>query len=384
MPPKDKPSRKPRRPFFSSGPCAKRPDWSLGSLRGALVGRSHRSAEGKARLQEVIERSKDLIGAPKDYALAILPGSCTGAIEAALWSLAGERGMDLLIWDHFAQQWKIDVQDQLRISDVRVFEAAPGMLPSLHDLDPHRDWTFVWNGTVTGTRPPNDAWLPDRGDSQSGLRFCDAASAMMAMPLPVEKLDVLAWSWQKALGGEAAHGMLLLSPSALARLESYQPPWPVPKLFQLSKAGKVNAGIFRGVTINTPSMLGVEDVLSALRWAEREGGLRALIARSNENLEIVSRWEARVPWCSFVAAKPEWRSPTAICLRVRHSADVSESWSFVRRMVGLLHAEEVAYDIAGHRDGVPGLRIWGGPTVDPEDMEALLPWLEWAYHEASD
>ena len=188
----------------------------------------------------------------------------------------------------------------------------------------------------------------------------------------------------KGSGGEAAHGMLLLSPSALARLESYQPPWPVPKLFQLSKAGKVNAGIFRGATINTPSMLGVEDALSALRWAEREGGLRALIARSNENLEIVSRWEARVPWCSFVAAKPEWRSPTSICLRVRHSADVLESWSFVRRMVGLLHAEEVAYDIAGHRDGVPGLRIWGGPTVDPEDMEALLPWLEWAYHEASD
>ena len=372
----DKPAIRPANPCFSSGPCAKRPGWSLGALEGALLGRSHRAAEPKARLQAVIDRSRAVLGVPPGWAVAIVPGSDTGAIEMAMWSLLGPRGVDVLAFESFSEQWAADATEHLRLPDVRVLAAPYGALPDLDALDPARDWVFAWNGTTSGARLRA---LPGQG---AGLAICDATSAAFAMALPWDRLDVVTWSWQKALGGEAAHGMIALSPRALTRLAEHVPAWPVPKLFRLAVGGRVNAGVFQAETINTPSMLCVEDALDGLRWAERMGGLPALIARSEANLAVVERWVAASDWAAFLAA-PAVRSCTSICLRVVSpwftALDRAGQVRASRRMAALLDAEGAAYDVASYRDAPAGLRIWGGATVEQADMAALLPWLDWAH-----
>jgi len=366
-----KPNARPRNPQFSSAPCAKRPGWSLGQLEAACVGRSHRSAEGKAKLAEAIDRSRKILGMPADYRLGIVPGSDTGAVEMALWSLLGARGVDLLAWEAFGKGWVADVVQQLKLKDVRSFEADYGALPDLGQADSDRDIVFTWNGTTSGVRVPDGDWIkPDR----QGLTICDATSAAFAMALPWDRLDVVTWSWQKVLGGEAAHGMITLSPRAVARLESYKPAWPLPKIFQLSKGGKLIDGIFKGDTINTPSMLCVEDALDGLRWAERIGGLPALIARSEANLAAIAAWVARTPWIEFLAGSAAIRSPTSVCLKM---ADAKAAGG----IADLLAKEGVAYDIGAYRDAPPGLRIWGGATVETADLQALFPWLDWAWSE---
>ena len=366
-----KPLQRPLRQQFSSGPCAKRPGWSLAALEGACLGRSHRSPEGRAKLAEVIKRSRDILGLPADYRLGIVPGSDTGAVEMALWSLLGPRGVDVLAWESFGKGWLADILQQLKIADVRTFEADYGSLPDLTAVDSDRDIVFTWNGTTSGVRVPDGDWI--RSDRR-GLAICDATSAAFAMALPWDKLDVVTWSWQKVLGGEAAHGMIALSPRAVARLESHKPPWPLPKIFQLAKGGKLIDGIFRGDTINTPSLLCVEDALDGLRWAESIGGLPALIARSEANLAAMAHWVERTPWVEFLAARPEIRSPTSVCLKM---ADAKAATS----IADLLAQEDVAYDIGAYRDAPPGLRIWGGATVETADLEALFPWLDWAWSE---
>ena len=376
----DRPSLRPRNPCFSSGPCAKRPGWSLGALEGALLGRSHRSTPGKAKLQEVMDRSRALLRLPEDYRLAIVPASDTGAIEMALWSLLGARGVDMLAWDSFGQAWVRDVATQLRLEDLRVFEADYGRLPDLDRVDPARDLVFTWNGTTSGVRVPDGRWI---AADREGLVLCDATSAVFATDLPWDRLDAITWSWQKALGGEAGHGMLALSPRAVARLESSPPPWPLPKIFRLTQAGKLNEAIFRGETINTPSMLCVEDAIDGLRWAEEVGGLDALIARSEANLAVVADWVAASPWADFLAEDPATRSCTSICLKfvdawfgALRPAEQRAAVAAVARAVAEAGAGE---DLRGHRDAPPGLRIWGGATVAKTDIEALLPWLDWAY-----
>lgn len=377
-----KPEQRPARPFFSSGPCAKRPGWSPAALSGALIGRSHRSRSGKARLAEAIERSRRLLGLPEDYLLGILPGSDTGAFEAALWSLLGARGVDVLAWESFGAGWVTDIVKQLRIADARVLEADYGALPDLGAVDFDRDVVFTWNGTTSGVCVPHGDWIPA---DRAGLTICDATSAVFAMELPWAKLDVATYSWQKVLGGEAAHGVLILSPRAVERLERYTPPWPLPKLFRLTKGGKLNAGIFRGETINTPSMLCVEDCLDALRWAESIGGREALVARSRANLAAVAAWVENTPWVDFLAREPAIRSSTSVCLRVvdpAFTAMAPEAQAqATKRIAAVLEEEDVAYDIASYRDAPPGLRVWCGATVETADVEALLPWLEWAYAE---
>jgi phosphoserine aminotransferase len=379
------PSIKPSRPNFASGPCAKRPGWSVDALSAAFVGRSHRSAFGKARLAEVIERSRVLLGIPSDYRVGIVPASDTGAVEMVLWSVLGERGVDMLAWESFGAGWVTDVTKQLKLSDVRRYEADYGSLPDLTQVDPARDVVFAWNGTTSGVRVPNGDWISAQ---RQGLTICDATSAVYAMPLPWDKLDAVTWSWQKVLGGEAAHGMLVLSPRAVERLESYTPPWPLPKLFRMTKGGKLNEDIFKGSTINTPSMLCVEDALDSLRWAESVGGLSALIARSSDNLRVLSSWVDRTPWVEFLARDPAYRSSTSICF------SLTEPWfqafskeakmAYVKKLTGLLDKKGVAHDIASYVDAPPGLRIWGGSTIESSDLEALTPWLDWAYAEARD
>jgi phosphoserine aminotransferase len=376
-----KPLIRPANPNFSSGPCAKRPGWTLDALSGAWLGRSHRAPGPKARLQEVIDRSHAILGLPADWVLGIVPASDTGAIEMAIWSMLGPRPVDMLVFESFSQAWATDVVKQLRL-DARVFKAPYGHLPDLTQIDPAHDLVFTWNGTTSGVRVPNAEWIaPDR----EGLVFCDATSAAFAMALDYSRLDVVTWSWQKALGGEAAHGMLALSPRAVERLESYAPPWPLPKIFRLTSGGKLNAGIFRGETINTPSMLCVEDAIDGLKWAESIGGLPGLIARSEANLAAVAEWVERTPWVEFLAADPVTRSCTSICLRVTApwlvALPAREQVKTVRSMAAMLDAEGVGFDIAGHRDAPPGLRVWGGATVETPDVKALLPWLEWAYGE---
>ncbi len=368
-----RPVRRPDNPNFSSGPCAKRPGWSLQALEGALLGRSHRAAGPKARLQEVIERSHRLLGMPAAWRVGIVPGSDTGAVEMAMWSLLGARAVDILAFETFSATWANDAVKQLKL-DARVLEAPYGALPDLAAVDPARDVVLAWNGTTSGVRLPNADFI---AADREGLVICDATSAAFAMELPYDKLDVVTWSWQKALGGEAAHGMLALSPRAVARLESYRPAWPLPKVFRLTSGGKLNEGIFRGETINTPSMLCVEDALDGLRWAEAEGGLPALKRRSEANLAAIAGWVERTPWVEFLCADPATRSATSICL-VLPGAEAGVA----KRMATLLEAEGVAYDIASHRDAPAGLRIWGGATVELADIEALLPWLDWAYAEA--
>ncbi|MGH6968369.1 MAG: phosphoserine transaminase [Stellaceae bacterium] len=377
-----KPNSRPANPSFSSGPCAKRPGWSLPALASGLFGRSHRSKPGKAKLKEVVERSRRLLGIPKDYRLAIVPASDTGAVEMAMWSLLGARGVDLLAWEVFGEGWAADVEKQLKLADLRVMRAPYGAIPDLAKVDTDRDVVFPWNGTTSGARIPDGDWI--KADRQ-GLTICDATSAVFAMDLPWPKLDVVTWSWQKVLGGEAAHGMLALSPRAVARLETYQPAWPLPKIFRLTSKGKFAENIFNEETINTPSMLAVEDAIDGLKWAESIGGLPALKTRSEANLAVIARWVAKSEWIDFLVADPKVRSCTSVCLKVaddwflRLAPDAQRSQ--VKRIEALLDAEGVAYDIAGHRDAPPGLRIWCGATIETRDVEALLPWLDWAFAE---
>ena len=374
------PAEKPRNPCFSSGPCAKRPGWSLNNLSDAYLGRSHRSRDGRAKLADVIERSRKILGIPADYRLGIVPASDTGAVEMALWSLLGARGVDMLAWESFGKSWVSDVAKQLKLDDIRTIEADYGKLPDLSLVDPLRDVVFTWNGTTSGVRVPNGDWIAER---RGGLTICDATSAVFAMDLPWDRLDVVTWSWQKVLGGEAAHGMLVLSPRAVERLESYRPPWPLPKIFRLTNNGKLNEDVFTGATINTPSMLCVEDAIDSLRWAEEIGGLPALIGRAEANLATVTDWVAGRDWADFLAEDPASRSCTSMCLGIvdpwfRALAPEGRR-AAAARIAALVEESGAGYDLASHRDAPPGLRIWGGATVSNEDLAALLPWLDWAH-----
>jgi phosphoserine aminotransferase len=374
-----KPGIRPANPRFSSGPCAKRPGWSLAALEGALLGRSHRAATPKAKLAEVITLSKAILGMPADWRLGIVPASDTGAVEMALWSMLGARGVDVLVWESFSKDWATDVLKQLKLADARVLDAPYGKLPDLGAVDPKRDVVFVWNGTTSGVRLRNADFI---SADREGLAICDATSAAFAMELPWAKLDVVTWSWQKVLGGEAAHGMLALSPRAVARLESYSPPWPMPKIFRLSSGGKLSEGVFKGETINTPSMLCVEDALDGLRWAESIGGLKGLIARSEANLAAIADWVAAGSGYGFLAQDAATRSCTSICLTITapwFAALAAETQAAAaKKIASLLEAEGVALDAGAYRDAPPGLRIWGGATVETADIKALLPWLDWA------
>jgi len=376
-----KPDLRPQNPQFSSGPCTKRPGWSLDALNGAYLGRSHRAKAPKAALAEIIASSHTLLGLPQDWKLGILPGSDTGAFEAAMWSLLGARGVDILSFESFSEGWAIDAVKQLKI-DARVLNAPYGALPDLASIDFARDVVLCWNGTTSGVRLENGEFIPA---DRAGLVLCDATSAAFAMRLPYEKLDAVTWSWQKVLGGEAAHGMLALSPRAVARLETYKPAWPLPKIFRLTKGGKLIDGIFAGETINTPSMLCAADALDGLRWAEQIGGLDALIARSEANLAAVARWVANSNWAAFLAEQPAHRSSTSICLKIvarwftALGADAQAAAA--KKLASLLEKEGVALDIGAYRDAPPGLRIWGGATVETADIEKLLPWLDWAAEE---
>ncbi len=377
-----KPSVRPARPHFSSGPCSKHPEWTPAALTDALVGRSHRAAEGKARLKAVIDKTQALLGLPEDWRVGIVPASDTGAVEMALWSLLGARGVDVLAWESFGKGWVTDVVKQLKLDDVRVLEADFGELPDFGEVDFGRDVVTVWNGTTSGVCLPDADWI---ADDREGLVICDATSAVMAMPLDWSKIDVATFSWQKVLGGEGAHGMLLLGPRAAERLQSYTPPWPMPKIFRLTKGGEIIEGIFRGETINTPSMICVEDALSALDWAERSGGLEALIGRSRANLAVIEAWVEKTHWIDFLALGGAGeRSSTSICLTLVPSGlSVEDQASTAKAMVKLLADESVAYDIGSYRDAPPGLRIWGGATVDSADLQALTVWLDWAYAEVA-
>jgi phosphoserine aminotransferase len=375
-----KPDLRPHNPDFSSGPCAKRPGFSLAALEGALLGRSHRAKEPKARLAEVIDRSKALLGMPADWKLGIVPASDTGAVEMALWSLLGARPVDVLAFESFSEGWATDVIKQLKLKEARVLAAPYGKLPDLEAVDPAHDLVLAWNGTTSGVRLPNADFI---AADRAGLVICDATSAAFAMDLPWPKLDVVTWSWQKVLGGEAAHGMLALSPRAVERLLSYKPAWPLPKIFRLTSGGKLIDGVFKGETINTPSMLCVEDALDGLRWAERVGSLPALIARSEANLAAIAGFVQARDWLDFLAEDPATRSCTSICLKITApwftALDAEKQADAAKKLASVLEKEGVAFDIAAYRDAPPGLRIWGGATVETADIAALLPWLDWAY-----
>ncbi|MGQ0665371.1 MAG: phosphoserine transaminase [Pseudomonadota bacterium] len=380
-----KPTRRPHSPHFSSGPCAKRPGWSPAALSGALSGRSHRSTAGKAKLAEVIDRSRAILGVPAEWRIGIVPASDTGAVEMAMWSLLGARGVDLLAWESFGAGWVEDAVSQLKLADVRTLRAPYGQLPDLSLVAGDRDAVFTWNGTTAGVRVPDGDWI--EADRQ-GLTICDATSAAFAMDLPWDKLDATTYSWQKVLGGEGQHGMLVLSPRAVERLVSYAPPWPLPKIFRLTRGGQLIDGIFRGETINTPSLLCVEDAIDGLKWAEKIGGLPALIGRAQANLAAIEAWVERAGWIGFLAAERAIRSPTSVCFKVV-DPDVARmnppaQAGLCKRMAALLEAEGVAWDIDAHRDAPPGLRIWGGATVETSDLEALFPWLDWAFARVRD
>ncbi len=378
-----KPTLRPVNPLFSSGPCAKRPGWSTDVLESALLGRSHRSQPGKAKLAAVIDRSKALLGIPDDWRLAIVPASDTGAVEMALWSLLGARGVDALVWESFGKTWATDLKTHLKLADLRVLEAPYGDIPDLAAVDWSRDVVFCWNGTTSGVCIPDGDWIADDRD---GLAICDATSAAFAMELPWSKLDVVTWSWQKAMGGEAAHGMLALSPRAVERLETHTPPWPLPKLFRMTKGGKLIEGLFRGETLNTPSMLCVEDALDALQWIQDIGGRAATIARSQASLQAVAEWVDVTPWAAFLPSLPEIRSSTSVCVTFAEpeiqALPEDARRAFSKSIETLLQADGIAFDVNNHRDAPPSLRIWAGATVSPDDIAALLPWLDWAYQEA--
>ncbi|MEQ8391690.1 MAG: phosphoserine transaminase [Thalassospira sp.] len=375
-----KPALRPTSPNFSSGPCKKRPGWSAAALETEILGRSHRSKLGKQRLEEVIDRSRAILNLPDDYLLAVVPASDTGAVEMALWSMLGARGVDMLAWESFGATWVTDVIKQLKLDDVRVLEADYGKLPDLGSVDFDRDVVFTWNGTTAGVRVPNGDWI---ADDRKGLTICDATSAIFAMELPWDKLDVVTYSWQKVLGGEGGHGVIILSPRAVERLESYVPAWPMPKIFRLTKGGKLIDGIFRGETINTPSMLVVEDAIDALKWAEGLGGLEGLLSRTRANRSHLDAWLATSDWAADLAEAPETASNTSMCIKIIDpwglALPVDQQAMLPKKISQLLEAENVALDINGYRDAPPGLRIWGGATVEPNDIKALLPWLDWAY-----
>jgi len=378
-----KPAMRPARPEFSSGPCAKRPGWAPENLRTAILGRSHRSKPGKARLQAAIDRTREVLEVPADYLIGIVAGSDTGAVEMALWSLLGPRKVQLLAFESFGKDWVTDVVKQLKLP-AETLDAPYGDLPDLTKVDPEADLVFTWNGTTSGVRVPNADFI---AADRAGLTICDATSACFAQALDWPKLDVVTFSWQKALGGEAAHGVLILSPRAVERLESYTPPWPMPKLFRMTKAGKVNREIFEGATINTPSMLCVEDYLDALKWATSIGGLAELRRRADQNLAAIAAWVERTPWVDFLAADPASRSNTSVCLKVVDAKvtalPATGQADFAKKLAAVLEKETVALDIGGYRDAPPGLRIWCGATVDTDDLEALTPWLDWAFAQVS-
>jgi phosphoserine aminotransferase len=372
---------RPANPNFSSGPCAKRPGWSLSKLEDACLGRSHRSKPGKAKLAQAIDLTRSVLGIPDDYKIGIVPASDTGAVEMAMWSLLGERPVDMLAWESFGSGWVTDVIKQLKLDNARKIEADYGQLPDLSSVNPAHDVVFTWNGTTSGVRVPNADWI---SADREGLTICDATSAAFAQDLDWAKLDVTTYSWQKVLGGEAAHGMIILSPRAVERLESYTPPWPMPKIFRLTKGGKLIDGIFKGETINTPSMLCVEDYIDALEWAQSIGGLKGLKARADSNLEALTKWVDNTPWVDFLCADVANRSNTSVCLTIVDPALNEEQQAAAsKKLASLLDAEGVAYDIGAYRDAPAGLRIWAGATIELSDMQALLPWLDWAYAEAT-
>jgi len=377
-----KPTVKPARPYFSSGPCSKRPGWSLEALNEALVGRSHRAKPAKARIEEVIDKSASILGLPEGYVCGIVPASDTGAVEMALWSLLGARGVDMCAWESFGSEWVTDVLKQLKLENVNEHIADYGKLPDFSKVDFNNDVVFTYNGTTSGVKVPNLDWIPD---DRAGLTICDATSAVFAMDIDYSKLDVVTWSWQKVMGGEGAHGMLVLSPRAIARLESYTPAWPLPKIFRLAKGGKLISGIFSGATINTVSMLCIEDAVDGLRWAESIGGLPALIERSDANLAAIRNWVEKTDWIEFLAEDPATVSNTSICLKITadwyQALPTDEQAAKAKQLVSLLDKEGVGYDFGSYRDAPVGLRIWGGATVDTADIEALLPWLDWAFEE---
>lgn len=380
-----KPVLKPQNPFFSSGPCQKHPHWSLDRLKSALISRSHRSAAGKNKLLEVIERSKKILAIPDDYLVGIVPGSDTGAIEMAMWNLLGARPVTVLSWDVFCLDWLKDITNHLKLHNTHILKASSHELPDLTTVDPSHDMVLVWNGTTSGMRPANHRWICQ---PRSGLTICDATSAVFAMDLPWEHLDATTFSWQKSLGGEAGHGMLILSPRAIQRLASYTPPWPLPKVFRLTENGVLKRGIFSGETLNTPSFLCVEDYLSSLTWAEGIGGLHALIQRTENNLTAVTDWiKPRTSWIDFTAKHPEERSPTSICLKLTDpriaTLSKDDQWALVQDITLRLEKESVAFDLKGHALDAPCIRLWGGPTVETADIQSLLPWIEWSYHQHS-
>jgi phosphoserine aminotransferase len=377
------PGVRPAVPHFSSGPCTKRPGWSLQTLKDAFLGRSHRAKGGKAKLKQAIELTREVLEVPADFLIGIVPASDTGAVEMAMWSMLGARPVTMIAWESFGEGWVTDVAKQLKLKDVTTIKAPYGALPDLSKVDPGSDIVFTWNGTTSGVRVPDADWI---SATRAGITICDATSAAFAQPLDWAKLDVVTFSWQKALGGEAAHGMLILSPHAVARLESYTPPWPLPKIFRMTKGGKVNRGIFEGETINTPSMLCVEDYLDTLAWAKSVGGLKGLRARADANAKVIYDWVARTPWIASLAEKDEIRSNTSVCLKIVDptvtSLSVDAQWAFVKDLVARIEKEGAAYDIATHRDAPPGLRIWCGSTVERADLAALTPWIDWAYAQA--
>jgi phosphoserine aminotransferase len=379
------PATRPSVPHFSSGPCAKRPGWSLQALTDAVLGRSHRSKIGKAKLKRSIDLTREILGVPADYRIGIVPASDTGAVEMALWSLLGARPVTMLAWESFGEGWVTDVAKQLKLKDAKIVKAGYGELPDLSKIDSASDIVFTWNGTTSGVRVPNADWI--KAD-RAGLTICDATSACFSQALDYAKLDVVTFSWQKALGGEAAHGMIVLSPRAVERLTTYTPPWPLPKIFRMTNNGKLIEGIFEGETINTPSMLCVEDYLDALVWAKSAGGLKGLIARSDANTKAIADWVARTPWIDFLAKDAAIRSNTSVCLKVVDPAVLKlapdAQAAFVKSLAAALEKEGVAYDIDGYRDAPPGLRVWCGATVEARDVEALTLWLDWAFAKTKD
>ncbi len=377
-----KPDKKPSNPNFSSGPTTKRPNWLINNLEGALLGRSHRASECKERLKKVITKSKSILNLPEDYLVGIMPGSDTGALEAAMWSLLGNRGIDVLAWENFGKDWVIDVVDELKIEDRNVHLSDYGTLPDLTKVNFSRDVIFTWNGTTSGVRVPNGDWIPD---DREGLTICDATSAIFAMPIDYNKCDVLTWSWQKVLGGEAGHGMLALSPRALQRLQTYQPPWPIPKVFRIASKKKLISGIFEGNTINTPSMLCVEDAIDGLNWSEEIGGLDELFRRSNTSLSHIETWVQNISWVDFLNADKQTRSNTGITFKIVEDwfvkKEEKQQRDIMKEITSLLTKENIAYDINGYPKAPPSFRIWGGGTVEPDNIKNLLPWIDWAYHQ---
>jgi phosphoserine aminotransferase len=375
-----KPALRPADPNFSSGPCAKRPGWSADALKDSLVGRSHRSKPGKAKLKAVIDKSRAILGIPKDWLVGIVPASDTGAFEMAMWSMIGARGVDVFAWESFGAGWVTDLKGQLKVKDLRVFNAGYGELPDLRQADFKRDVVFTWNGTTSGVRVPNGDWI---ADDREGLTFCDATSAVFAMDLPWKKLDVVTWSWQKVMGGEGQHGMIVLSPRAVQRLESYTPAWPLPKIFRMTGGNKLIAGIFSGETINTPSMVAVEDALDGLNWGEKVGGLKGLMARTEANAAALGKWVAKTDWIDYLATDAASRSITSVCLKIVDpwflKLGPDQQAAVAKAIAANLETEGVAFDVDGYRDAPPGLRVWCGATVEAKSLEALGPWLDWSY-----